>query len=233
MAMEVRVNLLPRLLNEETDVAVVIDVLRATSTMTAALHFGAKKIVPVLSVEEARKYREDNFEVLTVGERGSKKIDGFDLGNSPRELSEEMIEGKELVITTTNGTVAVSKSKRARKVILASFLNLGSVVRLLKRESGRIELQCAGTDGDPSLEDTLLAGALVSQLEIGHINDSCRISSVLYEAVKDNLESFILENGVHAKRLVSLGFFEDVGFCAKINLYDLVPLWRDGGFVRG
>lgn len=233
MAMEVRVNLLPRLLNEETDVAVVIDVLRATSTMTAALHFGAKKIVPVLSVEEARKYREDNFEVLTVGERGSKKIDGFDLGNSPRELSEEMIEGKELVITTTNGTVAVSKSKRARKVILASFLNLGSVVRLLKRESGRIELQCAGTDGDPSLEDTLLAGALVSQLKIGHINDSCRISSVLYEAVKDNLESFILENGVHAKRLVSLGFFEDVGFCAKINLYDLVPLWRDGGFVRG
>ncbi|MFA7428502.1 2-phosphosulfolactate phosphatase, partial [Mesotoga sp.] len=215
------------------DVAVVIDVLRATSTMTAALHFGAKKIVPVLSVEEAKKYREDNFEVLTVGERGSKKIDGFDLGNSPRELSEEMIEGKELVITTTNGTVAVSKSKRARKVILASFLNLGSVVRLLKRESGRIELQCAGTDGDPSLEDTLLAGALVSQLKIGHINDSCRISSVLYEAVKDNLESFILENGVHAKRLVSLGFFEDVGFCAKINLYDLVPLWRDGGFVRG
>ena len=233
MAMEVRVNLLPRLLNEETDVAVVIDVLRATSTMTAALHFGAKKIVPVLSVEEAKKYREDNFEVLTVGERGSKKIDGFDLGNSPRELSEEMIEGKELVITTTNGTVAVSKSKRARKVILASFLNLGSVVRLLKRESGRIELQCAGTDGDPSLEDTLLAGALVSQLKIGHINDSCRISSVLYEAAKNNLESFILENGMHAKRLVSIGFFEDVGFCAKINLYDLVPLWRDGGFVRG
>lgn len=233
MAVEVRVNLLPRLLTEETDVAVVIDVLRATSTMTAALHFGAEKIVPVLSVEEAKKYRECNSEVLTCGERGSAKIEGFDIGNSPRELSKEIIEGKELVITTTNGTVAVLRSKRARKVILASFLNLGSVCRLLKRESGRIDLQCSGTDGEPSLEDTLLAGALVSQLKMSHNNESCRIASALYEAVKNNLESFILENGMHAKRLVSLGFFEDVGFCAKINLYDLIPLWRDGGFVRG
>ncbi|MBN2219719.1 MAG: 2-phosphosulfolactate phosphatase [Kosmotogaceae bacterium] len=231
--MLLKVNLLPRTIDESTDLAVVVDVLRASSTITTALQLGAKKVIPVSNVERAMKERSRSPEVVLMGERETMKIPGFDLGNSPVELSEAFVKGKEVVMTTTNGTVAALRSRRAKRVIVASFLNLESIARLIEREKGRVEIQCSGSDGEPSLEDTLLAGALVARLGIVGMNDSCWIAASLYGSVSSNLRDFIAENGVHAKKLLSLGFGEDVSFCAKINLYDLVPLWRNNGFVRG
>ncbi len=231
--MLLRVNLLPRTIDESTDLAVVIDVLRASSTITTALQLGAEKVIPVSNVKQALEERNRNPEVVLVGEREAMKIPGFDLGNSPVELSESFVKGKEVVMTTTNGTVAALKSRKAKRITVASFLNLESIARHIEREKGRVEIQCAGSDGEPSLEDTLLAGALVKRLGDVGINDSCWIASFLYESVRIDLKDFIAENGVHAKKLLSLGFSEDVSFCAKINLYDLVPLWRNNGFVRG
>jgi 2-phosphosulfolactate phosphatase len=223
--MLLRVNLLPRTIDESTDLAVVIDVLRASSTITTALQLGAEKVIPVSNVKQALEERNRNPEVVLVGEREALKIPGFDLGNSPVELSESFVKGKEVVMTTTNGTVAALKSRKAKRITVASFLNLESIARHIEREKGR--------DGEPSLEDTLLAGALVKRLGDVGINDSCWIASFLYESVRIDLKDFIAENGVHAKKLLSLGFSEDLSFCAKINLYDLVPLWRNNGFVRG
>ncbi|PNS41984.1 MULTISPECIES: 2-phosphosulfolactate phosphatase [unclassified Mesotoga] len=231
--MNLRVNFVPRVLDEQTDIAVVIDVLRATSTITTALHLGAKKVIPVESVEEALECRKRDREVLLGGERGSMKIEGFDLANSPVALCKKMIFGKELVMTTTNGTNAALLSKRAGRLVAASFLNLERINGFLESEGGRIELQCAGSSGRVSLEDVLLAGAIVSGLGMGCTDDGCTLASLLYESAKSDLESFFIENGFHARRLLSLGFGDDISFCARINMYNLLPLWRDGGFVRG
>jgi 2-phosphosulfolactate phosphatase len=112
-------------------------------------------------------------------------------------------------------------------------LNLESINGFLESEGGRIELQCAGSSGRVSLEDVLLAGAIVSGLGMGCTDDGCSLASLLYESAKSDLESFFIKNGFHARRLLSLGFGDDISFCARINMYNLLPSWRDGGFVRG
>lgn len=162
--MRVTVSLLPGLreVTAQTDVAVVIDVLRATTVMTAALAEGAERVTTCEDVDRARQLaQQESSPPLLCGERGCRPIEGFDLGNSPGEYSPSVVQGKSLVLTTTNGTRAIAAAAAAKEVVVASFLNLSAVVQRLS-ESERVLLVCAGTEGAVTAEDVLLAGAVAA-----------------------------------------------------------------------
>lgn len=231
--MKIKVNFLPVELSGEVDLAVVVDVLRATSTIVTALHAGASRVMPVETVEEAFATKRREPRVLLAGERGGHMIPRFDLGNSPRDFTEELVRGREIVMTTTNGTPAALRSKGAGKIVAASFLNLARVIEEIGNEPGLVAIQCAGSGGQFSMEDVLLAGAAASIFEDRLLDDASRAAVFLFRSANVPLDRFLVDHCEHAKKLSSIGYFEDVAFCAKINMYDLLPVWRENGFVRG
>ena len=212
--------------NVETDnVCLVIDVLRATSTIATALSNGALFVKPVEKVEEALSLQRKD--TLLCGERGGLKIEGFDLGNSPLEYKKEIVEGKGIILTTTNGTKAV-KLLKCSKIIAVSFLNVSSVVNFVK-ESEEINIVCSGTEGKFSLEDFLLAGMIVKLLGREDLDDASKVAMRYYENVKD-VEAE-LRRSSHAQKLINLGFEKDVIFCSQIDLFDIVPILENGVFI--
>lgn len=173
---EIDVYPLPLMVDQEKlsgAIAVVIDQLRATTTLCCAAAAGAKEIVPLREIEETRRRKADYpvGEVLLGGERQGVRIEGFDLGNSPRDYKPETIGGKTLLFTTTNGTVAMHAARAAKRILLASLVNAGAVVRRLAElrknepdESQTIAIICAGTEGEETEEDLLVAGCLIARL---------------------------------------------------------------------
>ena len=166
-ARQIDVFLLPALVQPEElagRTVVVIDVLRATTTIVQALASGATQVIPCQEIADARNLAiELPCPLLLGGERGGKQIPGFDLGNSPAEYTRDVVAGKTIVFSTTNGTRAMLRCKAARRVVIGAFLNFSAVCRELAGEE-RIALVCAGTDGHVTREDTLLAGAIVDDL---------------------------------------------------------------------
>jgi 2-phosphosulfolactate phosphatase len=148
-------------------VAVVIDVLRATTTMIHALAAGCDAIMPCDEIEEARRIARSlpDDSALLAGERQGLPIDGFDLGNSPGDCTPDVCSGKTLVMTTTNGTRAILASLEADRILVAAFVNRKATFEALKVEDRPIHLVCAGTDGQISLEDSMFAGALAHELD--------------------------------------------------------------------
>lgn len=150
--------------------AVVVDVLRATTVMIHALAAGCEAVIPCAEIDEARETAAGLPAALLVGERQGLPIPGFDLGNSPADFTEQVCQGKTLVMTTTNGTRAILASLEAERVYIASFGNLRATstelsVQFLKKDHKHpVHIICAGTDGHISLEDSLLAGALAAQI---------------------------------------------------------------------
>jgi 2-phosphosulfolactate phosphatase len=217
-------------LNDRT--VVIIDILRATSCMTTALANGVAGIIPVADLDACRTMRSDDC--CTAGERNGEKVDGFDLGNSPFEYMTPDLAGKRIAFTTTNGTLAISKSLDAAEIILGSFLNLDAVVRHLKAGSRDILAVCAGWKGKVNLEDTLFAGALVHELS-GIAEPECDAPLMalhLYRLAKNDLAGF-LSNSSHVKRLRRLHIEKDIAFCLERGRYDVVPVVREGIIVRG
>ncbi|PLV56906.1 2-phosphosulfolactate phosphatase family protein [Thermotoga sp. SG1] len=208
------------------ETVVVVDVLRATSTIVTALANGAKEVVPVKTVEEALLRKEKD--VLVCGERNAEKVKGFDLGNSPLEYKSELVFGKTIVLTTTNGTQIIEKVE-GDSVIAASFLNVSAVVEYLK-EKESITVVCAGTSGRFSLEDFLLAGMIVKRLKRDDLLDGALVAMKYFESVK-NIREEIKRFSSHAKRLISLGFEKDVDFCTTEDLYNVVPILANGAFT--
>lgn len=213
-------------------IAVVIDVLRATTTITTALYNGCKEVIPVIDIEEAvsaaRNYEPNTF--LLGGERNAQKIEGFNLGNSPREYTRDAVEGKTIIFTTTNGTKAIRKAVNAKEVVIASFLNVSAVCNHIKNEGRDIAIVCAGTDGRFSLEDILAAGAIISQLKVElnmEQDDLGLVSCYMFEKNRNNL-SVILRDTYHYSRLVKLGFDKDVEKCLAMDAAPIVPVYRDG-----
>ncbi len=168
-------------------VAVVIDVLRATTTMVHALAAGCDAIIPCLEIDEARRVASELQPArgLLAGERKGLPIEGFDLGNSPSSCTPELCSGRTLVMTTTNGTRAIGACAEADRVLIAAFVNRKATLDALKADGRPIHCVCSGTDGQVSLEDTLLAGALAQELdtwaweESGGIAGSVRIAGEL------------------------------------------------------
>ncbi len=217
--------LTPALLAES--VAVVIDVLRATTTMIHALAAGCEAVWPVEEVEEARRIAGGMRagRVLLGGERDGLPLPGFDVGNSPSEYTCSRCKGTTLVITTTNGTRALLRAASAARTLIAGFVNYSAVCEILGNEVRPIDLVCAGFNGEIALEDALLAGAFVEFLcEHGSVvlNDAARLAWDCFEHHGRILDG-ALELSAGGAHLLSLGFDDDLRAAASVDRFTLVP----------
>jgi 2-phosphosulfolactate phosphatase len=216
-------------------VCVVFDVLRATSSMVTALSNGAKVIIPVTGIPEALQIRSQQADVLLAGEREGVRIPvnltggmAFDLGNSPREFKKEVVGGKTIVMTTTNGTRALRACAHAKKVLVASFLNLRATADCLDKEaSGRLILVCSGTEEESAYEDALCAGALCDLLWVkwsgGSVSDSALIARKLFCQERQDLLAAVSQSRNGRRLLSRPELREDVRFCVQRDVLSTVP----------
>jgi 2-phosphosulfolactate phosphatase len=212
------------LFNVKESIVVVIDVLRATSSMCIAFEYGANQIVPVKTVEESLAYKQKGF--LIGAERHGEMVDGFDIGNSPFSYMLPKIKGANIALTTTNGTQAINVASIAHKVVIGSFLNLSALCDYLINENRDVVCLCSGWKNSFNLEDTLLAGAIAKKLEnnftLSDHRDSTIAAKLLCENAQDNFYVF-LNNSSHRKRLADLHIDEDVKFCLEADKTKCVP----------
>jgi 2-phosphosulfolactate phosphatase len=230
---EVNVYLLPELAPPGRlagGVAVVIDVLRATTSIIHALAAGCTSVRPCAEIEEARAVadRMPAGKVILGGERGGLPLPGFDVGNSPRDYTSKTCRGATLVLTTTNGTRALLRAAEADRVLIAAFVNYSAVCEQLRLETRPIHIVCAGTDGEVTLEDTLLAGALIEYLcDTGEVrlNDAARLAWDCFENHGRVLQG-ALEISRGGENLKRLGYDDDIRAAAQVDLFALVPELR-------
>jgi len=213
---------------------VVIDVLRATSVIIHAFSQGALEIIPVVTIEDGYKISKafpPGF-ILLGGESESKKIPGFDLGNSPREYTAERVKGKKVILKTTNGTKAFHLVSSGKEILVGSFFNIGSVARRCVELDRDLLIFPSGDEGNLSLEDAICGGMLIELItrkEKKHISltDASVCAKILYKEFEDNLlESFHLSH--HGRELIERGYEEDLAYCCKVDSIPLVPVYRDG-----
>jgi 2-phosphosulfolactate phosphatase len=215
-------------------VVVVIDILRATSVMVQAMSQGAREIIPVNTVEEAFQMVKSFPPDTTVlgGERGSRRIEGFDLGNSPKEYHGEKVRGKRLILTTTNGTKAFHAVSSGKKVLVGSFLNIAAVAARCFELNQDLFVYLSGDQGNFSLEDTVCGGMLIDRIvkKVGKsilLTDASLSAHILFQKFEGNIvESFYLSQ--HGRSLVDQGFEEDLRSCSQVDVTNLVPVFRDG-----
>jgi len=218
-------------------VCVVFDVLRMTSTIVTAVANGAESIMPVGDIADAWAEKNKRPEVLLAGERGGDRIENFEFGNSPREFTKRKVAGKALVMTTTNGTRALLACASAKKVLIASFLNLSATADfLLKDPPSRSLIVCSGTFDQAAYEDALGAGALCdllwSRYENGEIADSALIACHNYGKEKTNLAAAI-EKSRNARRLLKQrNLRADVAFCSQRDKFKIVVKLGKDGMIR-
>jgi 2-phosphosulfolactate phosphatase len=214
----------------EGKVVVVVDILRATSCMTTAIAFGMKSIIPVATVEECRAYKQKGY--LAAAERDGKTVEGFDFGNSPYTYMDQSFHGKKLAVTTTNGTLAITKSKAAREVIIGSFLNLTAVTDYLIEQKHDVLIVCSGWKGKLNLEDTVFAGAIIDIVKehFNTENDSAIAAYALYDLVRKDIKGF-LKKASHVKRLKGLNIRRDIIYCLQVDLYDVIPVLQGNELV--
>jgi 2-phosphosulfolactate phosphatase len=231
------VHLLPRLYRAEGFsgcVAIVVDTLRASTTICAALEAGASRIVPTLSVEEARVLaaRPEMRGAVLGGERAGVRIEGFDLGNSPAEYTRERVGGRPVVFTTTNGTAALIHVSAASRVLVGAFCNLSAVCRAVARDPRPVHIVCAGTRDEVSLDDCLPAGAMVASLlaEGRHLvaDDSADLCLRAWlEASRAGPDGVLaaLNASRGGRGLSRIGLGADVEFCARADRFAVVPMY--------
>jgi 2-phosphosulfolactate phosphatase len=188
-------------------------------------------MIPVATVEEAMKYKENGF--LVAAERHAEIVSGFDLGNSPFGYMNARVKGKTIAITTTNGTEAINAARHAHKLVIAAFLNQDTVTNFLKKEKRNVLFLCAGWKNKFNLEDTLLAGAiseaLVMKSGFNTVCDSTIASMELYKLAKHDLYGF-LSNSSHRNRLAKLDLERDVKYCLTPNQCPVLPV-LEGKFL--
>jgi len=219
------------LFHNPDSIVVVIDVLRATSAITTAFYNGVAKMIPVATIEEAQKYKENGF--LVAAERNAEIIEGFDLGNSPFGYMNDKVKGKTIAITTTNGTQAIEAAKNAGKIIIGSFLNQDKVIDYLKTQKKDVLFLCAGWKNKFNLEDTLLAGAAADALIYKYGFDSTCDSTIaameLYKLAKHDLYGFLAHSS-HRNRLAKLDLERDIRYCLTANQCPVLPM-MEGKFL--
>ncbi|HKR04257.1 MAG TPA: 2-phosphosulfolactate phosphatase [Bacteroidia bacterium] len=208
----------------ENSITVVIDILRATSSICVAFEHGVKSIIPVSTIEEAIEYKSKGF--LIGAERHGEMLPGFDFGNSPFSYMEPRIKDRDIVLTTTNGTRAFEIAKDSFKVVAGSFLNMDVLIHWLREQQHNVILLCAGWKNTFNLEDTLFAGAMVYKLKkdfdfsIGR--DSCIAAEYLYMLGKNDMYKF-LEESSHRLRLEKLHIEKDIAYCLTPNQTQVIP----------
>lgn len=209
---------------EDFQIVVAIDVLRATSAICTAFHYGVKKIIPVSSLDEAIEYRENGF--LVAAERKGKVVPGFDYGNSPFTYMNNDLVGQTLVLTTTNGTKAINMAKDVQHLLIGSFINIDALCNHLLELNKNVLLLGSGWQNKFCLEDTICAGAIADQLLKSSAfiseNDSSVAAKYLYLSAKDNYFGY-LKASSHRKRLKELNLNRDIKYCLTPNQTDVVP----------
>lgn len=220
-------------------VAVVVDVLRATTTVASMLDVGAEVVITAAAVDGARETAAGLPGSLLAGERGGVAPEGFDLGNSPMPSELAPVVGKTVVLTTTNGTSAVEKARACADTVLTlSLTNLSAVIARLEAGGQDTLIVCSGTDGNRSDEDELAAGLLCDRIgqgmSLSETGEAAR-SAALTQVAEHGGVGGALRASFHAERLVGLGFVADVAFCSLIDSTGTVPVFDParGGFVRG
>jgi 2-phosphosulfolactate phosphatase len=211
----------------------VIDILRASSAITTAFYNGVSKMIPVATIEEAKKYKDNGF--LVAAERHAEIVPGFDLGNSPFGYMNSRVKGKTIAITTTNGTEAINAARHAFKLVIGSFLNLDTVTAYLMKEKRNVLFLCAGWKNKFNLEDTLFAGAvaeaLIKKAGFGTVCDSTIAAVELYKLAKHDLYEF-LGNSSHRNRLAKLDLERDVRYCLTPNQCPVLPVMQGKFLVK-
>lgn len=214
----------------------VLDVLRASSTIVTALNHGARTVIPVADMAEAGKIAAVLDEDVTVmgGERGGLKIEGYRLGNSPLEYTPEAVQGRHVILNTSNGTGAITRARAASSVAVGSLLNLSQCIAYAFESPRDVLIVCAGSDNRVALEDTLCAGYILHQLwdgqEAGGRSDAAHIAFSLYAQDGNRLAEAIARTS-HARRLASQGFAEDVRYCAQVDAIPVLPVYKDSRLV--
>jgi len=212
---------------------IIIDVLRATSVIATALNNGAISVQTVAEIEQAFALKKNNPNVLLAGERDAIKIDGFNFGNSPLEMTVEAIAGKELIMCTSNGTKAVAVSSQAKSILAASFINMQSIVDTLSVLNEDFVIICSGTNGRFSLDDGLAAGMLIHRISANkedlHVSDSGLAMALIAEhSIKIHKT---LSDCYHLKLLKHRGFQADIDYCLSADIIPTVAKYIDGKFV--
>lgn len=218
----------------ENKICVVIDTLRATSTIVTAFQHGCKEIIPTDSLQKAESlYKKSKF--ILGGESGGEPLPIFLKGNSPLEYTKGM-ENQSMIFITTNGTHAITKLKGAKYVVICSLLNIGAVVKWLKKcNEDKAVICCAGTRGRLALEDFYTAGGIMERM--ANTKSSVSFSSFAYFAKNFYAISRkryngdirkMLQNSLNGKRLIEIGMLSDLDFCCRENVYDILPFYADG-----
>jgi 2-phosphosulfolactate phosphatase len=218
---------LVHLYNTKDVVVVIIDVFRATSTITAALHNGARCVIPVATVAECIALGAQIPNSITAGERDGKIAEGLQYGNSPLEYSRDFIAGKSLILTTTNGTRLLHMISGASEIVIGSFLNLTAVCDYLRSTGKNVLLACASWKDRFNLEDTLFAGAVADRIgaDFDTNCDSARAARHLYRSSEGNFAEF-LKDSSHYLRLSAYGLQDDLTYCTTADLHPVVPVLK-------
>lgn len=235
MTYSINVHLLPCLADPKSlagRTVVVIDVLRATTTIVHALAAGATAVIPCLEVDEARATAAElDQPCILGGERGGVQIEGFDLGNSPTEYTPEVVANTTVVFTSTNGTRAMQHADEAKLILIASFVNFSAVCDHLA-DAEAIDLICSGTEGEVTREDALLAGAIADELVRGRseysLNDQAVIAIDAWQSARFGMTQVPLVKRLKAsqggRNVLKIGQENDIEIAARIDEYDLVPV---------
>lgn len=218
-------------------IAVVIDVLRASTSITTALHNEARAVIPVAKVEAARRLAESyrGGPVLLCGERNEMRIDGFDLSNSPMEYSKERVKDKTIIFTSTNGAQLFDCANNAAQVLVGAFVNATVLTEHIADCEADVALLCAGKNGRIGLEDVVCGGMIVSHLieRIDHpveLNDGAEAAKILYQNYAANITA-MLHLASHGKRLIEIGQEHDLKLCGAVDAIGVVPILKDDELI--
>ncbi|MGD1840753.1 MAG: 2-phosphosulfolactate phosphatase [Thermonemataceae bacterium] len=205
--------------------AVVTDILRATSCMVTGFAHGVEKIIPVEEVEACKALQQEGM--IAAAERDGEKVAGFDLDNSPFSYMQPSLKGATIAMTTTNGTRAIHRARQAQQVLIGAFLNKQILADHLANQRKSIMIVCAGWKGRVNIEDTLFAGAMVEALKEHFVigNDAALMSKVLYNDSRMDMMR-VIEQCAHVQRLRKLGIEKDILFSLTENQYDVIPVLR-------
>ncbi|HBU13251.1 MAG TPA: hypothetical protein DEB31_11215 [Clostridiales bacterium] len=223
-----------RLLVDKT--AVMIDALRASATIITAIANRCDRIVPTSEVSEAAAiHKIAEGSLLLCGEIDAQKVGGFDLGNSPLEYTQEVVEEKILIYATTNGSVAVKALVQAEDVFIASFINAAAAAEKAYETGRDIVLVCAGTNGHFSTDDVMALGCVADRLlkldETLETDDLCKVALRMYREAAQDINA-ALAGCAQFEYLKQLKLYDDLEYCAREDMFDVVPAYREGVIVQ-
>ena len=218
---------------DEFEIVVVIDVLRATTAICVAFEYGIKSIIPVPTLEDALEYKKKGF--LVGAERKGQIVEGFDFGNSPYSYMKDEFKGKDVVLTTTNGTKSIAAAKDADTLVIGALVNLDVLTTWLIKQNKNTLCLCSGWQDKFNLEDTICAGAISEALintgKYTSIEDSSIAAKYLYLSAKDNYMGY-LKSSSHRRRLRNLNLNEDIKYCLTPNKTKVIPILKDGKLIK-